>query len=203
MIHSDSIEGDMKYVEHSGKSIAEGHMHLVDLETKMAMWGLQLLMPRTGAITATEKALSSGESDSTLKSWALLFKDCIEQCLFFTALYLKRDSGGSAEVNSNFRWSQTLDSEVLLRAAQLGILPGELVFKELQLRGIVSDFYNYGDLLDMFGDDAANNVVALKGTGATVNQPIYPDTEGGTLTRSQTGTTTPFGFKRGSGRKGG
>jgi hypothetical protein len=203
MIHSDSIEGDMKYVEHTGKSIAEGHLHLVDLETKMAMWGLQLLLPKTGSITATEKALSSGESDSTLKSWALLFKDFIEQCLYLTALYLKKDSGGSAEVNSNFRWSQTLDSEVLLRAAQLGILPGELVFKELQLRGIVSDFYSYDNLLDMFEDNPMSGTGALTGAGTTGAQPIYPDTEGGTLTRSQTGTSSPFGFKRGSGRKGG
>jgi hypothetical protein len=204
MIHSDSIEGDMKYVEHSGKSIAEGHMHLVDLETKMSLYGLQLLMPRTGSVTATDRALSSGESDSTLKSWALLFNDFLEQCLFLTALYLKKDSGGSSEVNSNFRWMQTLDAEILLKGAQFGVLPNRLAFEELQRRGIVADIYDYNDVKLMFEEENKDKEYTTNSLGEVISETSNPRQKqtGEILTRSQTGITTPFGFKRGRGTKG-
>jgi len=208
MIHSDSLEGDLKYVEHTGKSIAEGHMHLIDLETKMAMWGLQLLMPKTGTITATEKALSSGESDSTLKSWALLFTDFIEQCLFFTALYMREERGGAAEVNTQFRWMQTLDAEVLLRGAQLRVLPGQLVFEELQRRAIISDQYDYADLQSMF-DEENRGLTFAKGSFGNIAQTVLspgttrtPTSTSVTATRAQSGTGTPYSFKRGHGTKG-
>jgi len=200
LIHSDSPEGDLKYVEHTGGAIGAGHTHLVDLETKMAMWGLQLLMPKTGTITATEKALASGESDSTLKSWALLFVDFIELCLKYTAMYLDKDDGGSVEVNTQFRWMQTLDAEVLLRGAQFGVLPKRLVFEELQRRAIVSDQYTYADLERMFDEENPQDEFTQNSMGNVIqdqSKPVAIDTE-----RSQTGTTTPFGFKRGTGRSG-
>jgi len=200
MIHSDHLEGELKYVEHSGASIDAGHQHLVDLETKMAMWGLQLLMPKTGTITATEKALASGESDSTLKSWALEFKDFIELCLYYTALYLKKDQGGSAEVNTQFRWMQTLDAEVLLRGAQFGVLPRKLVFEELQRRAIVSDQYDYQDLQAMFEEQNRQETFTNNSFGAIAQKYLAPaSTE---PERSPSGTGTQYAFKRGTGRKG-
>jgi len=204
MIHSDHIEGDMKYVEHTGSSVGEGRIHLIDLETKMAMWGLQLLMPKTGTITATEKALASGESDSTLKSWALLYKDFIEQCLFYTAMYLGKDSGGTAELNTQFRWMQTLDAEVLLRAVQFKVLPSQLVFEELQRRAIVSDQYDYADLQRMFEDENRGDTFTQSSFGNIAQQILGGPQSSTSVTPSRTSvTTTPYGFKRGTGRKGG
>jgi len=201
MLHSDDIEGDLKYVEHSGDSISAGHTHLVDLETKMAMWGLQLLMPKTGTITATEKALASGESDSTLKAWALLFKDFIELCLLYTAMYLGKPDGGSIEINTQFRWMQTLDAEVLLRGAQFEVLPKQLVFEELQRRAIVSDQYTFADVQRMFDEENPDPSEFMQGSfGAVVkgqSSPVSTEPD-----RSPTGTTTPYGFKRGTGRRG-
>jgi len=191
----------LSYVEHTGKSISAGHEHLIDLETKMAMWGLQLLMPKTGNITATEKALASGESDSTLKAWGLEFKDFIEQCMVFTAMYLKQEDGGSVEVNTQFRWMQTLDAEVLLKGAQLGVLPHRLVFEELQRRAIVSDQYDYNDLVAMFEEQNRGATFTSGGFGDIAQKylsstSVEPD-------RSMSGVGTPIAIKRGSGRKGG
>ena len=200
MIHSDHIEGELKYVEHTGRSIGAGQAHLTDLETKMAMWGLQLLMPKTGTITATEKALASGESDSTLKAWALTFEDFIEQLLLYTASYLRKDQGGSAEVNKQFRWMQTLDAEVLLRGAQFGVLPKRLVFEELQRRGIVSDDYDYVDVQAMFDEESRGATFTPGGFADIANKYLSTNTA---PDRSMSAVTSPYAIKRGSGRKGG
>jgi hypothetical protein len=154
LVHSDYDESELRYVEHQGASINAGHAQLIDLETKMGLFGLQLLMPSTGNITATERALSSGESDSTLRSWALEFKDFVEQILVFTAMYIEEPTGGSVDVNTDFRWMQTMDAEVLLRAAQFRILPKQLVFEELRRRGIINAEWDWSEVVEMFnGED--------------------------------------------------
>jgi hypothetical protein len=195
MIHSDSAESSLEYVEHTGASIGAGHAHLVDLETKMALFGLQLLMPQTGGITATERALSSGESDSTLRGWALEFKDCVEQAFGYTAMYLKEKTGGSVDVNTDFRWMQTMDAEVLLRAAQYRILPKQLVFEELRRRGIINNEWDWLEVSKMFDTEALlGPPLGISGGFSSV------DTK---PPKSPTGVGSPFGIKRGSGRKGG
>jgi hypothetical protein len=201
MIHADSVEAELKYVEHQGASIAAGQANLIDLETKMALFGLQLLMPNTGNVTATERALSSGESDSTLRAWALEFNDFVEQCLVFTAMYVGKDKGGTSEVNTDFRWMQTMDAEVLLRGAQFSILPKQLVFEELRRRGIINADWEWQDMVDMF--DKQNMMGApmnINLPGVNVGKFTSTNT---TPAKSPSGVGSPFGVKRGSGRKGG
>jgi hypothetical protein len=141
MIVSRYDYGDLKFVEHSGTAIATGRQDLTDLEDRMSLYGLQLLMPRTGDITATDRALSSAENDSTLKSWALVFQDAVEQALYFTAQWigLKGDVGGQVKVNSEFRLMQAPDADVLLRASIAKCLPIRVVIEEFIRRGMISD----------------------------------------------------------------
>jgi hypothetical protein len=141
MIVSRHEGADLKFVEHSGAAIESGRQDLTDLEDRMSLYGLQLLMPRTGDITATDRALSSAENDSTLKSWALMFKDAVEQALYFTAqlMGMQGDAGGSAVVNSEFRLMQAPDADVLLRACIAKALPIRIVIEEFIRRGMISD----------------------------------------------------------------
>jgi hypothetical protein len=201
MIHSDSVESDLKYVEHQGASIEAGHANLVDLETKMALFGLQLLMPNTGNVTATERALSSGESDSTLRGWALEFNDFVEQTLLYTAMYLGSKFGGTSEVNTDFRWMQTMDAEVLLRAAQFRILPKQLVFEELRRRGILNSDWDWVEIVDMFDkENMVGSPMNINLPGLSVGKSTSVST---TPAKSPSGVGSPFGIPRGSGRKGG
>ena len=127
-----------------------------------------------------------------------MYKDFIEQCLYFTALYLGKDSGGTAELNTQFRWMQTLDAEVLLRGVQFRVLPGQLVFEELQRRAIVSDQYDYADVQRMFDEEMENQQFTQSSMGNVINQQASTSATVGRTSM----TTTPFGFKRGSGRAG-
>lgn len=141
MIVSRHADADLKFIEHSGAAIESGRQDLIDLEDRMSLYGLQLLMPRTGDITATDRALSSAENDSTLKSWALMFQDAVEQALYFTAQWMgmKGDVGGQVVVNSEFRLMQAPDADVLLRASIAKVLPIRVVVEEFIRRGMISD----------------------------------------------------------------
>lgn len=139
MIHSNREDADLKYVEHTGQAIGSGRDNLDDLEQNMSLFGLQLLMPKTGRITATEKALSSSENDCTLKTWGQMFKDSIEQCIVFTCDWMKLSNPGSVRVNLEFRLLQTADADVLVKAYIAGILPRHLILQEFLRRGIIAE----------------------------------------------------------------
>jgi len=141
MIVSRHADADLRFVEHTGTAIQSGRQDLIDLEDRMSLYGLQLLMPRTGDITATDRALSSAENDSTLKSWALMFQDAVEQALYFTARWigLTGDVGGQVKVHSEFRLMQAPDADVLLRASIAKRIPIRVVVEEFIRRGMISD----------------------------------------------------------------
>ena len=59
---------DLKYVEHSGKGIEAGRNDLKDIEERIQFLGLEAMMKRPGGgdITATQSAIDSSESNSSL-----------------------------------------------------------------------------------------------------------------------------------------
>ncbi len=129
-------------------SVAASRQELEDLKTEMALFGLQLLMPRTGDVTATESALSSAESDSTLKGWALELKDALEQAMVFMGVFM----GGQVQapslvVNTEFR-PALMDDAVALQGlsddVKSGIISRETYLKEKKRRGIFADDFDIG-----------------------------------------------------------
>ncbi|NJB67508.1 hypothetical protein GGQ74_001148 [Desulfobaculum xiamenense] len=171
LIHSDSENADLKSVEHGGAAIEAGRRDLKDLEEAMALYGLQLLMPRTGNITATEKALDSAESDSTLKSWALQFRDALEQALHFTARWLGQEGGGSCEVNTEFRMQDGLDADLLLKAEQQGVISTQVVFEEFKRRGLLADSWEWREIEASFQNRPGLGLAALAGTFLRGDRP--------------------------------
>lgn len=156
LIHSDESDGDLKYVEHSGAAIDAGRQDLVDLEQRMALYGLQLLMPKTGDITATEKALDSAESDSTLKSWAIEFQDTLNTAISYAAAFMQqKDVKPSIAVNTDFRsMLHSLEPKVLLEAVREGVIAKELVFREFKRRGLVAETEDWQENLALIENEA-------------------------------------------------
>lgn len=153
MIHSNREEAELSYVEHTGAAIGAGRESLDDLENRMSLYGLQLLMPKTGRVTATEKALSSGENDCTLKTYGLIFQDFLEQCIVYTCQWLKLDNPGSVIVNTQFRLLQSADADVLIKAKVANILPRHAVLQEFLYRGIINEDSNLDDIEDWLKEE--------------------------------------------------
>lgn len=135
-------------------SVAASQAELKEIESQMALWGLQLLMPRTGDVTATEKALSSAESDSTLKGWAVEFEDALNQAMQFVAIFMGMpiESAPMLDVNTEFHAIVPFDDSTLValvNACINGKLPVELLWSELRRRGIIDEEWDAEKIKDL------------------------------------------------------
>lgn len=177
MIHSNREDSDLRYVEHTGAAIGSGRDNLDDIEQNMSLYGLQLLMPKTGRITATEKALSSSENDCTLKTWALQFKDTLEQAIVYTAKWMKVENPGSVTANTEFRLLQTADADVLIKAKVSGILPKRTVLQEFLRRGIIAEDSDLDKIEEWLVEEqqVANTFSRLSATTGLPNPNFIPE----------------------------
>ena len=131
---------------------------LQSLETKMGLYGLQLMMPRSGAVTASQIRREAAESDSALKRWADLFKDCLENALKFTAEWMGQTDGPSVTVNTEFSYAlDDVESNTLLTAVREGIVPKELGFNELKRRGLVQTDLDFREAMAMMENECRAN----------------------------------------------
>ena len=138
--------GSVQAVGVDAASVAASRQELEDLKADMALFGLQLLMPQTGDETATGRALSAAESDSTLKRWALDFKDALEQALVFAATFMGgKVKAPSVFVNTEFR-PAVLNADTTLTGlsddVKSGLISRETYLSEKKRRGIFADDFD-------------------------------------------------------------
>lgn len=176
LIHSTNPEADLKVVEHSGKCIEAGRQDLRDLEDQMALFGLTLMLPKGGQVTATQSSSDKSENDSALRGWAMILKDCLETALSYTAQWAKLgDKGGSVTVNTDFRAFSGIDSTVLTQALNAGKIPMGLWLKEMQRRGVVSDEVDETEVMAMLENEMRSSGFA--GLAGSILRP-GPSTPG-------------------------
>ncbi len=148
LTNSQDEKGDLKYVEHSGAAIGSGRQDLEDLKKDMALFGMQLMAAKPGSQTATEKSIEKAESDSTLKSWALLLEEAVNTALNYMGQYADVQYPGGATVNTDYRSMLTdFTAKELLDAVREGILSKEVVFTELKKRGAISSSFDWEENL--------------------------------------------------------
>jgi len=136
--------GRFYYVEHTGRAISALREDLKDVEQMMASYGAEFLRRKPGAQTATERALDSSESMSDLKDATLRFEDVINNALAITAMWMKLESGGTVEINTDFDNSNVDEATLrsLLESRANGDLSREDFLAELQRYGILSDDFD-------------------------------------------------------------
>lgn len=141
MLNSQDPDGDLKYVEHSGKAIADGWTDLNRIEMLMQLWGLDLITnDRSGNITATEKAMTGAKTGSFLNACAQEFQDVLNSAIELTCEMLGIDFKGGALVNTDFSLAlQGFDTNVLLNAWKTKLLDRATCVDELKRRGIIGE----------------------------------------------------------------
>ncbi len=102
LLATRDANGKFYYVEHTGKAIGAGETDLEKLEDKMASYGAEFLRRKIGGRTATERSLDSSEAISPLKDMSLRFMVAINMALNITAEWIKKSSGGSCLINTDF-----------------------------------------------------------------------------------------------------
>lgn len=169
MISSDEDNSDLKFVEISGAAIASGAVDIKENEAKMALYGLQQLVPRTGSITATEKAITSGESQSSLGTWAVEFESAMQMAFeIFGSMMGTIFPAAGIKVNKEYNFGIANDQELtaLLKANEQGILSDQATFTEFKKRGVVDEHLVWDDIKAEIDADRASDesVKNLSGT---------------------------------------
>ena len=163
---------DLKYVEHSGKGIEAGRNDLKDIEERIQFLGLEAMMKRPGGgdVTATQSAIDSSESNSSLGMISQELENTLEEMLDFFAQWMElgEDSGGSLTVFKDFgiEMADAADIEVLLKAKQAGEISQLTFLKEIKRRGLLAEDFNPQTEIDLLDIES--------GGKATTDEPIDP-----------------------------
>jgi len=134
-------DGDMKWVEHTGKSIEAGQSSLTDLEDQMRIAGAKLLQKEKQAVkTATQAEDEAAQELSPLETMAGQLEDVLDQVLQDYAEFTAEGEGGHVQVNGNFDSDFIPETTLplLLNLATQGKISDETLFSELQRRNVVS-----------------------------------------------------------------
>lgn len=131
-------------------SVESGRAELADLESKMSMYGLQLLQPDANtSVTATEVNQDTEESVSTLEDWAMRFQNFLENCLRLVSLWKGWEDGPGVKVNTEL--ARVVNVSLLLDLQERGVL---------SKRSLLAQFKRAGLLPDDFDTDAELDLVA-------------------------------------------
>lgn len=133
-------EGDVKWVEVSGGSITAAKDALDDLESKMAVMGLELTVPRATAETATGRILDAAESNSLLKSIATDLEWAIYSAFCFAGQYIGVDGTPTeVEINTDYTVSLAGDMTTVMDMYREGLLSAKEVIQEAKNRQMLGD----------------------------------------------------------------
>ena len=151
----------LAFVEHTGNAIAAGRQDLEDLKQDMSTMGTELLVKRTGGVTATEKAIDSAAGDSALASIARALNNALSTMLDYMGEWDGgREDCGSLATNTDFRVAMdAADLDTLMKARQAGDLSRETFWIELSRRNILNgdfDPEDEADKIDNEAEDALN-----------------------------------------------
>lgn len=142
MVTSTDENSDIKFVEIQGAAISAGADDLKELEAKMALYGLQQLIPRVGNMTATEKSLTSGESNSSLGTWATEFESTLQAAFECFGEFINQEfPEDSINLNKEYNYGMfdSQEGQLILKAVQDGVLSAQGAFREMKRRGIFEE----------------------------------------------------------------
>lgn len=142
------INADMKFVEHTGKSIEAGRTSLQDLEDQMRVAGAKLLQKDKQAVkTATQAEEEAAQEMSPLQTMASGLEDALDQILQHFAELSDLPEGGHVQVQGNFDVDFAVETTLplLLNMASQGRLSDETLFSEMQRRNVVSSDIKWSD----------------------------------------------------------
>lgn len=144
------VGGEANWVEIDGKALEESRQELREIERRMAVLGLSLLMSETNnAETATSKRIDKGESDSQLSAAARGLQDALENAIGLHAMWLgleleRKGDDRWVTVNREFE-ALPMDAQTVAALSNLvamGQLPLEEMWTMLQRGKLLPDNFD-------------------------------------------------------------
>lgn len=145
-ITSDTEEADLKFVEITGASIKTAQANIKEIEEAMALYGLQQLVNRTGGVTATERAISKAESNSSLATWVNGYEDALSQALGIWGDYQGVEIPPDSVIMPIEFTTATAEAAMVqayLKAVDSKVLSRKAAFEYLNSTGSLGDAYTW------------------------------------------------------------
>lgn len=142
--------GDAKFVEVAGPALQESREELREIERRMAVLGLSLLMGDQTERTATETRIDKGDGDSQLSSAARGLQDALEDALGIHAEWLnlelptKNDKERWVTINREFE-NLPIDAQMVMALSNVvaaGQLPLEDMYAAFKRGKILPDGFD-------------------------------------------------------------
>lgn len=133
------IGSDMKYVEHTGQAIGAGRQEIQDNIVQMQSMGLEFMTLKSGAETATGRALNAEGNNSYLASMSRSLGNTLANVLDVMAEYvLVYDLSSKVTVHTDYGITMSAEElQALTTARQLGDLSYEEYMHELKRRNVL------------------------------------------------------------------
>jgi hypothetical protein len=133
------LQGDMKFIEHTGAAIKAGADSLAALEEQMIQTGAELLVQKPGQRTATEDANDAEGNKCDLQRITESFEDALDQALVFAGQYMGIDAP-RVTLFKDFGAATLSDAsaQIILSLQQGGLITRQTAIREQQRRGVLS-----------------------------------------------------------------
>ncbi len=159
--------GEWKFIEPTAASLKFLAEEVDKTEQQLRELGRQPLTAQTGNLTVVTTAFAAQKGNSAVQAWALNLKDCIEQALAFTCMWLKDPSEPEVSIYTDFDVeTDSIDGmRVVLDMNKEGLVSREATITEAKRRNILSPEYDEEKDLDLIladlPDDEAEITSAL------------------------------------------
>jgi len=143
MVASTNPDAKLQYVEHTGKAIESGETDIAHLEERMEVLGQQPFLQRSGAQTATGKAIDESRTQSDIQAWIQSLENGLWYAFHRAAVWLgeKIPKGFSVNVFSDFSisWGRTEDVKALQAMRDKRQITQQTFLTEVKRRGLLGD----------------------------------------------------------------
>lgn len=167
LVHTDNMDADLRYVEHTGSSIGAGRQHGQDLLEQMESFSMKLLIPRTGNVTATATAIDAASAQSDLQRMVTDLEDSLELAFQYMAMLDGMDPStiGTIEMFDDFNLAvgSVEEADLLLRMAVAGKLGTQTLLQEIKRRGLTREDFDPESEAERARQDAGDSLGAFLG----------------------------------------
>lgn len=154
ILYNPDPSGRFYYVEHTGTAIQSGENELKELEQQMSNYGAEFLKKKSGSQTATARALDSAEALSDLSGMVMVFEDAVSIALWYTALWIGLDDGGTVELLKDFNNERiAINLDNLDKARQRKDISRKTYLQALVNEGVLPESFNADDDLDNLAEE--------------------------------------------------
>ncbi|PCI54149.1 MAG: hypothetical protein COB36_10685 [Alphaproteobacteria bacterium] len=166
IITSDSSDGDLKYVEHSGRAISSGEKDLETLENQMEALGA-ILLQADETRTATAQRSTDFKGNSKLHTVVGNLKSALEQALAFSGDWINVKIDAEVTIFTEFSLINPdfMTADDLLKAKMAGLISHKLYIEIMQRRGVFSSDIPSEDIVE----EALEDIPSIEGIDDSID----------------------------------